>query len=68
MGLKRRDLLAGMGATAVGALGMMTAEKAYAEAHRTAPLQFYGGFASGIPTGSLATGGAHRYGHLVRPN
>ena len=26
----------------------MTAEKAYAEAHRTAPLQFYGGFASGI--------------------
>ena len=37
-----------MGASAVGALGVIGAEKAYAEAHRTAPLPFYGGFASGI--------------------
>ena len=37
-----------MGATAVGALGVITAEKAYAETHRTTPLQFYGGYASGI--------------------
>jgi len=48
VGLKRRDLLAGMGATALGALGTITAEKAYAEAHRTSPLPFYGGYASGI--------------------
>jgi len=36
-----------MGATAVGALGLRSAEKAYAET-RTSPLQFYGGFASGL--------------------
>ncbi len=41
-------MLAGMGATAFGALGVVTAEKAYAELHRTSPLRFYGGFASGI--------------------
>ena len=41
-------MLAGMGATALGAVGAITAEKAYAEVHRTSPLQFYGGFASGI--------------------
>jgi peptidoglycan/xylan/chitin deacetylase (PgdA/CDA1 family) len=46
--VNRRDVLAGMGATAVGALGAITAEKAYAEVHRASPLQFYGGFASGI--------------------
>ncbi len=37
-----------MGATALGALGVITAEKAYAEVRSTSPLQFYGGFASGI--------------------
>src|SRR5665647_2386571 len=37
-----------MGATAFGALGVITAEKTYAEVHRTSPLQFYGGFASGV--------------------
>lgn len=37
-----------MGATALGALGVVTAEKAYAEVHGGSPLQFYGGFASGI--------------------
>ena len=37
-----------MGASAVGALGMISAEKAYAEAQSKTPLQFYGGFASGI--------------------
>ena len=46
--MNRRDVLAGMGATALGALGVISAEKAYAEVHRTAPLQFYGGFASGV--------------------
>jgi len=46
--VNRRDLLVGMGATAVGALGVVTAEKAYADTHRTTPLQFYGGYASGI--------------------
>ena len=48
MGVNRRDLLVGFGATAVGALGVITAEKAYAETHLTTPLQFYGGYASGI--------------------
>lgn len=37
-----------MGATAFGALGVISAGKAYAEVHRTSPLQFYGGFASGV--------------------
>jgi len=41
-------MLAGMGATVVGALAVIGTEKAYAEAHETSPLQFYGGFASGI--------------------
>lgn len=41
-------MLAGMGAAAFGALGVITAEKTYAEVHRTSPLQFYGGFASGV--------------------
>lgn len=66
MALKRRDLLAGIGATAVGGLATITAEKAYAETHRTAPLQFYGGYASAIrpnlsppsvPTGSVVWSG-----------
>ena len=48
MGLSRRDILTGMGASAVGALGMTSAEKAYAQAQSTTPLQFYSGFASGI--------------------
>jgi len=43
-----RDVLAGMGATALGALGVIAAEKTYAEATITSPLQFYGGFASGV--------------------
>jgi len=46
--LSRRDILAGMGASAVGALAMTSTEKAYAAAHSTVPLQFYGGFASGL--------------------
>jgi len=46
--LNRRDFLTGMGATALGGLGMFGAEKGYAAAHRTSPLQFYGGFASGV--------------------
>jgi len=46
--LNRRDVLAGMGAAAFGALGVITAETAYAEANSTSPLQFYGGFASGV--------------------
>jgi peptidoglycan-N-acetylglucosamine deacetylase len=46
--LNRRDVLAGMSATAVGALGVLAGEEGYARAHRTAPLQFYGGFASGV--------------------
>jgi peptidoglycan/xylan/chitin deacetylase (PgdA/CDA1 family) len=55
-----------MGTSAVGALGMIGAEKAYAQTHRTTPLQFYGGFASGIhpdqsapsvPGGSLVWSG-----------
>lgn len=38
-----------MGAAAVGALGVITGEKAYAEVSSTSsPLQFYGGFASGV--------------------
>ena len=48
MVLNRRDLLAGIGATAFGALGVAAGEKAYATANRTAPLQFYGGFASAV--------------------
>lgn len=46
--MNRRDVLAGMGATALGALGVIAAEKTYAEATITSPLQFYGGFASGV--------------------
>lgn len=37
-----------MGAAAVGALGVIAGEKAFAEANSTSPLQFYGGFASGV--------------------
>jgi peptidoglycan/xylan/chitin deacetylase (PgdA/CDA1 family) len=37
-----------MAATAVGALGAIGSESAYAQAHETSPLPFYGGFASGI--------------------
>ncbi len=48
MALNRREVLAAMSATAVGALGVVAGEKAYAEVNRTAPLQFYGGFASGV--------------------
>jgi peptidoglycan/xylan/chitin deacetylase (PgdA/CDA1 family) len=40
--------MTGLAASAVAGIGTVTAERAYAEAHRTAPLQFYGGFASGI--------------------
>jgi peptidoglycan/xylan/chitin deacetylase (PgdA/CDA1 family) len=40
--------LAGLGASAIVALGTMSAEEAYAEAQLTAPLPFYGGFASGL--------------------
>jgi peptidoglycan/xylan/chitin deacetylase (PgdA/CDA1 family) len=40
-------MLAGIGASAVGALGIVSAEKGYAEAH-AGHLPFYGGFASGI--------------------
>ena len=46
--LNRRDVLVGLGATAVGALGVTAGEQAYAGTQRTAPLQFYGGFASGV--------------------
>ena len=46
--LNRRDILAGMGVAAVGALGTLAAEKAYAEVNRTAPLRFYGGPESGV--------------------
>jgi len=46
--LNRRDVLAGIGATAIGALGVAVGEKAYAQVNRTAPLPFYGGFASGL--------------------
>jgi peptidoglycan/xylan/chitin deacetylase (PgdA/CDA1 family) len=48
VGLSRREILGGIGATAVGALGMFGAEKAYAESQAATPLAFYGGFASGI--------------------
>lgn len=41
-------MLAGIGATAFGALGVIASEKAYAEVNRNAPLQFYGGYASGL--------------------
>jgi len=37
-----------MGASAVGGLGVLGAEKVYGQAQRTTPLPFYGGFASGI--------------------
>jgi peptidoglycan-N-acetylglucosamine deacetylase len=66
VGLTRREILAGLGASAIGGLGMMSAEQAYAEAQRTAPLPFYGGFASGVrpdlsppsaPTGSVIWSG-----------
>jgi peptidoglycan/xylan/chitin deacetylase (PgdA/CDA1 family) len=40
--------MAGIGASAIGGLGMLSAEKAYADAESTTPLQFYGGFASGV--------------------
>jgi peptidoglycan/xylan/chitin deacetylase (PgdA/CDA1 family) len=40
--------LVGLGATAVGALGVIAGEQAYSGTQRTAPLQFYGGFASGV--------------------
>ena len=46
--MNRRDVLAGLGAAAFGAVGVITAEKAYAEATSASPLQFYGGFASAI--------------------
>ena len=48
MGWTRREILAGLGASAVGGLGIVSAEKAYAEAHGATPLQFYGGYASGL--------------------
>jgi peptidoglycan/xylan/chitin deacetylase (PgdA/CDA1 family) len=48
VGLTRREILAGLGASAIGGLGVLSAEQAYAEAQRTAPLPFYGGFASGV--------------------
>jgi len=48
MAVDRRDVLAGMGAATLGALGVITAEKAYAEANSRSPLQFYGGFASAV--------------------
>jgi peptidoglycan/xylan/chitin deacetylase (PgdA/CDA1 family) len=41
-------MLAGAGAAVLGGLGVVGAEKSYAETHLTTPLQFYGGFASGI--------------------
>lgn len=65
--MNRRDVLTGMGATTLGALGVLAAERTYAEAHRTSPLPFYGGFASGIrpdlsppsvPGGSMVWSGA----------
>jgi len=37
-----------MGASAVAAIGIGGAEKAYAQAQSTVPLPFYGGFASGV--------------------
>jgi len=37
-----------MGASAVGGLGVLGTERVYAQTHRTTPLQFYGGYASGI--------------------
>lgn len=46
--LNRRRMLSAIGATALGGLGAVSAEKAYAKAHRTAPLQFYGGYASAV--------------------
>lgn len=48
MALSRRDVLAAMGATAVGGLGVVAGEKVFAEVNRQTPLQFYGGFASGV--------------------
>ena len=48
MKLTRREILAGLGGSAIGALGMIGADKAYAEAQLTVPLPFYGGFASGV--------------------
>jgi peptidoglycan/xylan/chitin deacetylase (PgdA/CDA1 family) len=41
-------MLTGLGASAVAGLGVISAESAIAQAQRTAPLPFYGGFASGV--------------------
>jgi peptidoglycan/xylan/chitin deacetylase (PgdA/CDA1 family) len=46
--LNRREILTGAGAAVLGGLGVRSAEEAYAQAHLRTPLQFYGGFASGI--------------------
>ena len=48
VGMNRREVLTGLGAAAVGGLGIISAETVYAAAHSTDPLQFYGGFASAI--------------------
>lgn len=46
--LNRREMLAAAGAAVIGGLGVVGAEGAYGQTHLTTPLQFYGGFASGV--------------------
>ena len=61
MGLTRRELLGGLGAAAVGGLGVISAQTSLTHAHQATPLRFYGGFASGIhpdlspPSASVGT-------------
>lgn len=46
--LNRREVLTGAVATTLGGLGVIGTERTYSHFHRTDPLQFYGGFASGV--------------------
>jgi peptidoglycan-N-acetylglucosamine deacetylase len=46
--LTRREILAAIGASAIGGLGVAGAEKVYADAQRRTPLPFYGGSASAV--------------------